>query len=133
MAEVPVFEVRSDVCLQFAGDITQARRKRRDIGGGAKGESGRVAGCGVGVLAHDDDAHPVYGLTEGAQNSGRWGQDLVALRARNFELVPNLAQGGSMWFEHRNPRGVHEFERIGAVLAVHLSPQSLAAVGTDHP
>src|SRR5690625_6592005 len=85
MAEVPVFEVRADVRLQFVGDITQARWQGRDIGGGAEGESGRVAGRGVGVLAHDDDAHPVQGLTESTQNSGRRGQDSVALCALNLD------------------------------------------------
>src|SRR5690625_2155813 len=132
MTEVPVFEVRADVRLQFAGDITQARRKWRYIGGGAERESGRVAGRGVGVLAHDDDAHPVQGLPESTQNSGRRGQDLVTLCELNFELAPNLVQGGAVWFEHRNPRGVDELEGIGAVLALHFAPQSLAG-GTDHP
>src|SRR5690625_5989407 len=102
MTEVPVFEVRADVRLQFAGDITQARWQGRDIGGGAEGEAGRVAGRGGGVLAHDDDAHPVQGLTESTHNSGRRGQDLVALCALNFELAPNLVDRKSTRLNSRH-------------------------------
>src|SRR5690606_5890289 len=115
-------------------DVDQAAGDGRDLGCHREGQADGVTRGGVGVLADDEDAHPLERLLEGAQDVPAGGKVTASGRDLLPEEVPERSEGCLVRAEGRQPRGVDELlERTGRhVPKLTCAPHTALHPVTEH-
>jgi hypothetical protein len=94
----------ADVVAQLQVDVDEAPRQRPHVLLHREAEADRVAGRGIGVLAHDEHAHVGEGTPEGVE-------DVVAGR----QVLPPRRQLLAQELTHPLDPVVHRRQRLGPV------------------